>query len=88
MGTGINSASVTLGLIHSLTLLKPGVGYFRPIDHTTHGGNRSALVKEVYKLPDPVKDMQGLSQEEAVALISQDRLDDLIDTIIKGVKTL
>lgn len=39
-GLGRDSVAVTVGLMHALERLQPGVGYFRPIDHTTIGGHR------------------------------------------------
>lgn len=39
-GVGRDSVAVTVGLLHSLERLQPGIGYFRPIDQTTIGGYR------------------------------------------------
>lgn len=39
-GVGRDSVAVTVGLLHALERLQPGVGYFRPIDQTTIGGHR------------------------------------------------
>lgn len=39
-GVGRDSVTVTVGLLHALERLQPGVGYFRPIDQTTIGGHR------------------------------------------------
>jgi hypothetical protein len=39
-GVGRDSVAVTVGLLHALERLQPGIGYFRPIDQTTIGGHR------------------------------------------------
>lgn len=85
VGAGVNSAAVTLGLIHSLEkLCGGGVGYFRPIDSTSHGGHRTKLVQEVYHLPGDVTRMMGVTQEEAYRYIAQEKEDDLVDVIMKA----
>ncbi|CAI5514220.1 unnamed protein product [Closterium sp. Naga37s-1] len=35
--------------LYSNQVLRPGVGYFRPIDQTSHGGNRVDLMKKVLR---------------------------------------
>eukprot|EP00271_Cylindrocystis_brebissonii_P001269 TRINITY_DN1157_c1_g5_i1.p1 TRINITY_DN1157_c1_g5~~TRINITY_DN1157_c1_g5_i1.p1 ORF type:complete len:779 (-),score=143.11 TRINITY_DN1157_c1_g5_i1:197-2533(-) len=84
IGAGVNSAAVTLGFFHTLSLLKGNVGYFRPIDSTSHGGHRSLLVKNVYQLPGSIDKMQGCSQEEALAYMAEDRMDELIGVVLKA----
>jgi len=43
-GVGRDSVAVTVGLLHALERLQPGIGYFRPIDETTIGGHRFVLL--------------------------------------------
>jgi hypothetical protein len=83
-GVGRDSAAVTIGLLHALERFQPGVGYFRPIDQTTIGGHRSKLMKQVFKLRDHLKSMQAMTQEHAYELVTHDRIDDLLEEILKG----
>ena len=70
MGAGVKSAAVTIGLMHSLQILCPGSGYYRPIERTSHGGNRSLLIHQVYLRGGPVEDMYGCTQAEALKMIA------------------
>jgi hypothetical protein len=83
-GVGRDSAAVTIGLLHALERFQPGVGYFRPIDQTTIGGHRSKLMKQVFKLRDDLQSMQAMTQEHAYELVTHDRIDDLLEEILKG----
>ncbi len=83
-GVGRDSAAVTIGLLHALERFQPGVGYFRPIDQTTIGGHRSKLMKQVFKLRDQLESMQAMTQEHAYELVTHDRIDDLLEEILKG----
>lgn len=60
------------------------MGYFRPIDITSHGGFRSELIRQAFKLGTPLEDMYGLSQDEAYALLGQDNTDDLLEKVLNG----
>lgn len=51
-GVGRDSVAVTVGLLHALERLQPGIGYFRPIDQTTIGGHRS-VAKPLRNVSNP-----------------------------------
>ena len=81
----MTSAAVTIGLMHRLTILCPGAGYFRPVERTSRGGNRSLLIHQVYNLQGgAVEDMYGCTQTEALKMIADNRIDDLVDTVVRG----
>ena len=65
-------------------VLRPGVGYFRPIDKTSHGGFRADLMRQAVKLRTPLEDMYALTQEEAYALLSADNIDDMLEKVLNG----
>ncbi|CAI7918742.1 unnamed protein product [Closterium sp. NIES-54] len=65
-------------------VLRPGVGYFRPIDQTSHGGNRAELFHEVFRMRTPQEDMFGLTQDQAYALLTSEKTDELLETIISA----
>lgn len=84
VGRQVNSAALSIGLIHALQVLRPGVGYFRPIDQTSHGGNRVDLMKQVFHMDTPASDMFGVTQDQAYTLMAADRADDLLEIIISA----
>ncbi|CAI5997112.1 unnamed protein product [Closterium sp. NIES-64] len=65
------------------SLLKP-VGYFRPIDQTSHGGNRVDLMKKVFHINTPPEDMYALTQDQAYSLLAADKIDDLLEAVISA----
>ncbi|KAG0612694.1 hypothetical protein M758_6G046400 [Ceratodon purpureus] len=83
-GVGRDSVAVTVGLLHALERLQPGIGYFRPIDQTTIGGHRSKLIKSVFKMKDDPASMQGVTQERAYELVTNDKIDDLLEEVLKA----
>jgi len=83
-GVGRDSVAVTVGLLHALERLQPGVGYFRPIDQTTIGGHRSKLIQKVFKMKDDLASMQGVTQERAYELVTNDNIDDLLEEVLKA----
>ncbi|XP_024368440.1 uncharacterized protein [Physcomitrium patens] len=83
-GVGRDSVAVTVGLLHSLERLQPGIGYFRPIDQTTIGGYRSKLIKSVFKMKDDPAIMQGVTQDRAYELVTNDKIDDLLEEVLKA----
>ncbi|CAM6087480.1 unnamed protein product [Calypogeia fissa] len=87
-GTSRDSAAVSIGVIHALERLIPGMGYFRPIDKTTIGGNRAQLMKEIYGFKDSVESMQGVSQQRALEFLTQNKTDDLMEDIFKAYDAL
>ncbi|CAI7770159.1 unnamed protein product [Closterium sp. NIES-54] len=84
VGRQVNSAALSVGLIHALQVLRPGVGYFRPIDQTSHGGNRVDLMKKVFHINTPPEDMYALTQDQAYSLLAADKIDDLLEAVISA----
>jgi hypothetical protein len=84
-GTSRDSASVSIGVLHTLERLMPGMGYFRPVDKTTIGGNRALLMKEIYGFKDSVEEMQGVTQQRALDLVTRNKFDDLMEDIFRGL---
>ncbi|GJP51306.1 hypothetical protein CLOM_g10469 [Closterium sp. NIES-68] len=84
VGRQVNSAALSVGLIHALQVLRPGVGYFRPIDRTSHGGNRVDLMKKVFHIKTPPEDMFALTQDQAYSLLAADKIDDLLEAVISA----
>ncbi|GJP47053.1 hypothetical protein CLOM_g6283, partial [Closterium sp. NIES-68] len=84
VGRQVNSAALSVGLIHALQVLRPGVGYFRPIDQTSHGGNRVDLMKKVFHIKTPPEDMFALTQDQAYSLLAADKIDDLLEAVISA----
>ncbi|GJP32579.1 hypothetical protein CLOM_g17198 [Closterium sp. NIES-68] len=84
VGAPLNSAALSIGLIHALQVLRPGVGYFRPIDQTSHGGNRAELFHEIFRMRTPQEDMFGLTQDQAYGLLTSEKMDELLETIISA----
>ncbi|CAI5972832.1 unnamed protein product [Closterium sp. NIES-65] len=82
VGSNVQAAAVTVGLIHALEPLCPGIGYFRPIDCTTHGGNRAELMRKIFRLSSPARDMYGVTQDRATTLLHANRVDDLLDDVL------
>ncbi|CAI5486259.1 unnamed protein product [Closterium sp. Naga37s-1] len=82
VGSNVQAAAVTIGLIHALEPLSPGIGYFRPIDCTTHGGNRAELMRKIFRLSPPARDMYGVTQDRATTLLHANRVDDLLDDVL------
>ncbi|CAI7861792.1 unnamed protein product [Closterium sp. NIES-53] len=82
VGSNVQAAAVTVGLIHALEPLCPGIGYFRPIDCTTHGGNRAELMRKIFRLTPPARDMYGVTQDRATTLLHANRVDDLLDDVL------
>lgn len=64
--------------------IAPGTGYFRPVDHTSHGGKRVGLVRDVFRIQTPLEDMVGVTQETAYKLLAADRTDDLVEAVLSG----
>ncbi|KAL3684937.1 hypothetical protein R1sor_002959 [Riccia sorocarpa] len=87
-GRGTDSLAVALGLVHALDRIQPGMGYFRPIDRTTIGGNRAAVMKEIYGFEDDMSSMHGVTQQKAFELITTDRMDDLLEEIYRAFEQI
>lgn len=47
-------------------------------------GCRSKLIKNIFRLKDDLGSMQGVTQERAYELVTQDKIDDLLEEILKG----
>jgi len=45
---------------------------------------RSKLIKSVFKMKDEQASMQGVTQERAYELVTNDKIDDLLEEVLKG----
>eukprot|EP01018_Ginkgo_biloba_P034629 Gb_37256 [translate_table: standard] len=82
---GFESDVVTLGLLSSLAKFKPGLGYFCPIDRCTRRGNRSDIMKDILKSHGGIPVTKGVTMARAYELMTNDRRDDLLEEILRGV---
>ncbi|OAE33464.1 hypothetical protein AXG93_3822s1200 [Marchantia polymorpha subsp. ruderalis] len=87
-GSGRESIAASLGLLHALDRLQPGMGYFRPIDKTTIGGQRAAVMKRIFGFQDEEECMIGVTQNRAFELITMDKTDDLMEEIYKAFEEI
>ena len=62
-----------------------------PVMATSSDGNlqcdlffRSKLIKSVFKMKDDPASMQGVTQERAYELVTNDKIDDLLEEVLKG----
>lgn len=47
---------------------------------------RSKLIKSVFKMKDDPASMQGVTQERAYELVTNDKIDDLLEEVLKGLQ--
>ena len=45
---------------------------------------RSKLIKSVFKMKDDPASMQGVTQDRAYELVTNDKIDDLLEEVLKG----
>lgn len=46
--------------------------------------SRSKLIQKVFKMKDDLASMQGVTQERAYELVTNDNIDDLLEEVLKG----
>eukprot|EP00123_Amoebidium_parasiticum_P005951 comp17023_c0_seq1/m.15712 comp17023_c0_seq1/g.15712 ORF comp17023_c0_seq1/g.15712 comp17023_c0_seq1/m.15712 type:complete len:770 (-) comp17023_c0_seq1:557-2866(-) len=87
---GSGTAPVLLGLMSTLSRYVERLGYFRPIGAVPHNpplkgpieDPHVALVHSVFKMKDDKSSMTAVSQEEALALLSANKEEELTDRIL------
>jgi hypothetical protein len=90
--SGQNSIAVTIAVFDHLKRSRDRsgerIGFFAPIDlcpSPLHGPSRFQILKDVFGLSDSAQSMHGISHARALELIEHDRVDDIIDEVVKGM---
>lgn len=80
---------VALGMMEMLTAMTPRVGHFRPVVRENHGSDPLGhLIGRRYDLNLPAENMYGVTQEQAVKMLSQGQYEELLKIIVGKYKTI
>ncbi|MGR3811327.1 phosphate acetyltransferase [Jiulongibacter sp. NS-SX5] len=79
---------LSLGLMHTLLGKMPKVTFFRPIVHDTEKDHHAEIMKSHFDLPFEINQLTGLSRQNLIELLNQDKLGDVLDIIISKYKEL
>ncbi|WP_304236399.1 phosphate acetyltransferase [Jiulongibacter sediminis] len=79
---------LSLGLMHTLLGKMPKVAFFRPIVHNTEDDHHTQIMKTQFDLPYKIHELTGLSRKTLVEMLNQDKLGEVIDTMIAKYKWL
>ncbi|MCO5570990.1 hypothetical protein L7F22_024721 [Adiantum nelumboides] len=81
---------VTIGLFHALRSAHGGLGFFTPIEVTSFPNSPSKfqVIKDVFKLQDSDESMQGVTHTQAFKLIDCNKMDELLEEVLKGTSSI
>ena len=80
---------VVLGMMEMLTAMMPRVGFFRPIIRENHGADPLIhLITERYNIDLPNDALYGVTQDQAVKMISHGEYEELLKIIVSKYKAI
>lgn len=81
--------AVTVGIFHYLQSLRPGLGFFTPIEvaASSNTPSRFQIMKQIFKLSDDGESMRGITHMRAFDLIEHDKMDELLEEVLKAYET-